>query len=137
MVPDVAAVAGVALPIAIPPPSKLAVDPNIPDGEVPMVEHVVPVASEGAGLTPGDAISVEPRGMPVGETVEPVPMPSGEVAPMVSVGLAIPLTCAMAALQTTSAGRIAAIHDNLIGNLPLKPALPRRELIDDPEPVFA
>jgi len=79
--------------------------------------EIVPVASPGAGLTPGDAISVEPRGMPVGETVEPVPMPSGEVAPMVGVGLAIPLICAMAALQTTSAGRIAAIHGNLIGNL--------------------
>jgi hypothetical protein len=113
----------------IPPPSKLAVDPNIPDGEVPMVEHVapllgiaiVPVASVGAGLTPGDAISVEPKGMPVGDTVEPVPMPSGEVAPMVGVGLAIPLTCAMAALQTTSAGRIVAIHDNLMCNLPWCP----------------
>jgi hypothetical protein len=128
-IPDVAAVAGAAVPMDIPPPSKLAVDPNIPDGEVPMVEHVVPllgiaivpVASAGAGLTPGDAISVEPKGMPVGETVEPVPMPSGEVAPMVGVGLAIPLTCAVAALQTTSAGRIAAIHDNLIGNLPWCP----------------
>ena len=80
--------------------------------------EIVPVASPGAGLTPGDAISVEPRGMPA---VEPVPMPSGEVAPMVGVGLAIPLICAMAALQTTSAGRIAAIHGNLIGNLPWCP----------------
>ena len=96
--------------------------------------EIVPVASPGAGLTPGDAISVEPRGMPA---VEPVPMPSGEVAPMVGVGLAIPLTCAIAPLQTISAARIVAIHDNLIGNLPLKPALPRRELIGDPEPVFA
>ena len=83
--------------------------------------EIVPVASPGAGLTPGDAISVEPRGMPVGETVEPVPMPSGEVAPMVGVGLAIPLICAMAALQTTIAGRIAAIHDNLLDNLPWCP----------------
>ena len=85
---DVAAVAGDVVPTAIPPPSKLVVDPNIDDGEVPTVEHVVPllgieivpVAPVGAGLMPGDAISVEPRGMPVGETVEPVPMPSGEVA---------------------------------------------------------
>src|SRR5437879_4646654 len=67
----------------------------------------------GPGLTPGDAISVEPRGMPVAETGEPVDMPSGEVAPMVGVGLAIPLTCAMAALQTTNAGRTAAINENL------------------------
>jgi hypothetical protein len=132
-IPDVAAVAGAAVPIAIPPPSKLAVDPNMDDGAVPMVEHdvplvgmaIVPVASPGAGLTPGDAISVEPSGIPVGETDEPVAdMPSGEVAPMVGVGLAIPLTCAIAALQTTSAGRTAAINDNLIGILPCKPASP-------------
>jgi hypothetical protein len=121
-IPDVAAVAGAADPAAIPPPSKLAVDPNIDDGEVPKVEHVVPLlgiamvpVTVGAGLTPGDAISVEPRGMPVWDTAEPVPMPSGEVAPIVGVGLAMPLTCAVAALQTTSAGRIAAINENLIG----------------------
>jgi hypothetical protein len=122
-IPDAAAVAGAAVPIAIPPPSKLAVDPNIDDGEVPKVEHVVPllgiaivpVASPGAGLTPGDAISVEPSGMPVGETAEPVPIPSGEVAPRVGVGVAIPPTCALAALQTKSAARIAALTDNLVG----------------------
>jgi hypothetical protein len=123
-IPDVAAVAGAAVPTPIPPPSKLAVDPNISDGAVPMVEHVVPlvgiamvpVASPGAGLMPGDAISVEPSGIPVGETGEPVAaMPSGEVAARVGVGLAIPLTCAMATLHTTSAGRIAAIRDSLTG----------------------
>jgi hypothetical protein len=99
------------------------VDPNIPDGEVPNVEHVVPLlgieivpdASLKAGLIPGDTSSVAPRGMPVGETVEPVPMPSGDVAPIVGVGLAIPLTCAMAALQTTIAGRTVLITVNLIG----------------------
>jgi hypothetical protein len=77
--------------------------------------EIVPVASPGAGLTPGDAISVEPRGMPVGETAEPVPIPSGEVAPRLGVGLAIPLTCAIAALQTKSAASIGAINDNLTG----------------------
>jgi hypothetical protein len=139
-IPDVAAEAGAAVPTAIPPPSKLAVDPNIDDGEVPKVEHVVPlpgiamvpVTPVGAGLTPGDAISVEPRGMPVWETAEPVPMPSGEVAPMVGVGAAMPVTCAMAALQTTSAGKIAAINDNLIWHPLLKPAF-----IDDPERALA
>jgi len=131
--PDVAAVAGAADPAAIPPPSKLAVDPNIPDGEVPKVEHVVLLpgiaiapATVGAGLTPGDAISVAPRGMPVGDTVELVPKPSGEVAPIVGVGAAIPLTCAMTPLQTKSAGRTAAISENRIGILRLKTAPPRR-----------
>jgi hypothetical protein len=106
-IPDAATPAGAAVPMAIPPPSKLAVDPNIDDGAVPMVEHavlllgmeIVPVASPGAGLTPGDAISVEPSGIPVGETCEPVAaMPSGEVAPTVGVGLTMPLTWARATL---------------------------------------
>jgi hypothetical protein len=121
---DVAAVAGAPVPIDIPPPSKLAVDPNMEDGAVPVVEHdvllvgmeMVLVASPGAGLMPGDAISVEPSGMPVGETGEPVAaMPSGDVAPTVGVGLTMPLTCAIAALQTKNAARIAAIEDNLTG----------------------
>jgi len=130
-IPDIAAVAGAAVPAATPPPSKLVVDPNIVDGEVPKVEHVallpgveiVPVTM-GPGLIPGEAISVEPRGMPVGETAEPVVMPSGEVAPMVGVGLAIPLTCAMAALQTTSVGRSAAINETLTRILPFAKILP-------------
>ena len=99
-----------------------------------MVEHVVPlpgieivpVTPMGAGLMPGDAISVEPRGMPVGETAVPIPIPSGEVAPMVGVGLAIPLTCAMAAFQATSAGMTAATNENRIGVLRLPAALPQR-----------
>jgi hypothetical protein len=52
----------------------------------------------GIGLTPGEAISVEPIGIPVGETDEPDEMPRGEVAPIVGVGVAIPPTCAMATL---------------------------------------
>jgi len=133
-IPDVAAEAGAAVPTAIPPPSKLAVDPNIDDGEVPKVEHVMPlpciamapVTPVGAGLTPGDAISVEPRGMPVWETAEPVPMPSGEVAPMVGVGAAIPATCAVATLQAKSAARTAATNENLTGILCLPTALAQR-----------
>ncbi|WP_167558949.1 hypothetical protein [Bradyrhizobium canariense] len=57
----------------------------------------------------------------MGETAEPVSKPSGEVAPMAGVGLAIPPTCAMATLQTTSAGRTAAINANR-----LPAALPQR-----------
>lgn len=136
--PVVAAVAGDADPAATPPPSKLVVDPNMDDGAVPTVEHVVPLlgvvivpVTIGAGLTPGDAISVAPNGMPVGETVEP--MLSGEVAPMVGVGLAIPLTCAMAGLQTASAGRTAAINENLMGVLLLQPASARAAPAGDPE----
>jgi hypothetical protein len=137
-IPDVAvvpAVAGVAVPVAIPPPSKVAVDPNIPEGAVPRVEHVVPLLGiavvpgekVGAGLIPGDASSVEPSGIPVGETVEPVPIPSGEVAPMVGVGVAIPVTCATATLLTNSTGITEAINANLIPVPGLPAASPPRE----------
>jgi hypothetical protein len=122
-VPDVAPVAGAMVPIVVPPPSKVAVDPNIPDGEVPTVEHViplpgtaiVPVTPVGSGLSPGEASSVAPRGMPVGDTVEPVPRPSGEVAPIMGVGAAIPPTCATATLQTKSAGRTMVSDEIRIG----------------------
>jgi hypothetical protein len=128
VVPELAAVAGAAVPTAIPPPSKLAVDPNISDGEVAAVEHavalvvvgivIVPVTPVGSGLTPGDVISVLPSGSPVGEAIEPV-MPSGDVAPIVGVGVTVPSngssTCAKAVLQTNSAGRTAAISRNFVG----------------------
>jgi hypothetical protein len=91
-----AAVAGVAMPGAVPPPSKLAVDPNIPDGDSPPVEHVVPLAviaplvgipivpvtlPVGAGLTPSELISVESMGIPAGPTDPPALIPRGEVVP--------------------------------------------------------
>jgi len=88
---------------------------------------VVPVEKVGAGLIPGDASSVEPSGIPVGETVEPVPIPSGEVAPMVGVGVAIPLTCATAMLLTSSTGMTAAINENLLAAPLLPAASPRRK----------
>jgi len=75
---------------------------------------VVPVEKVGIGLVPGDASSVEPNGIPVGETDEPDVIPSGEVAPMVGVGAAIALTCASAAWLTKSAGRTAAVHESRI-----------------------
>jgi hypothetical protein len=100
--PDVPMVPDVALPIAVPPPSKLDVDPNVPDGEVPKVEHVVPllgiatvpVTPVDDGLIPGDAISVAPIGIPVPPTGEPG-LPSGEVTPSEGVGVPAP-TCANA-----------------------------------------
>ena len=91
VLPVVAAVAGAALPAAAPPPSKLAVDPNVPDAEIPPVEHAVPLVvmtplvgiaivpvtlPVGAGLTPAELISVAPIGSPVVPTI-----PSGEVPP--------------------------------------------------------
>jgi hypothetical protein len=133
--PELAAVAGAAVPTDMPPPSKLAVDPNISEGGVAAVGHavlvvavgivIVPVTPVGTGLTPGVVIPTAPSGIPVGELVEPIAMPSGEVAPTVGVGVTVPSncpsTCAMAALQTTSAGRTAPNNENLIGVLRLQP----------------
>jgi hypothetical protein len=66
-------------------------DPNIVEGAVPMVEHTVlpmlPAGEVGAGLTPGDAISVAPSGMPVPPTGAPGTMPSGEVTESDGVGI--------------------------------------------------
>jgi hypothetical protein len=80
---------GVTVPTATPPPSKAAADPNIVDGAVPMVEHeVLPMVGEiGAGLTPGEAISVAPNGMPVPPTGALGTMPSGDVAESEGVGI--------------------------------------------------
>jgi hypothetical protein len=135
VVPEFAAVAGVAVPIPIPPPSKLAVEPNISEGEVATVGHavlllvvgmvIVPVTPVGSGLTPGEVISMAPSGIPVGE---PAAMPSGEVAPTVGVGATVPSncpsTCAMAALPANNAGTTAATSQNLVGAL--LTAWPRR-----------
>jgi hypothetical protein len=118
-VPEVAAPPGsdvpVPVPIAIPPPSKVVPEPDVPDEGLPAAEHVVPVpvvpaVPVGIGLRPGDASSVEPKGIPIGETGEPGVMPSGEVAPMPGVGLPIPPTCAKTGLQPKSAANIAAVN---------------------------
>jgi hypothetical protein len=128
--PVLAAVAGAAVPTEVPPPSKLADEPNISEGGVATVGHavlvevvgivIVPVTPAGSGLTPGEAISVEPSGIPVGELVTP----SGEVAPTVGVGVTVPSncpsTCAVATLQKTSAGTTAPINETLIGVLRLQ-----------------
>jgi hypothetical protein len=145
--PAVPAVAGAPLviPIPMPPPSKLVVDPNIVDGEVPTVEHVVPllmlgivivpVTPVGAGLSPPEMISVDPSGMPVGPTDVPGPAPSGDVIPSVGV-VGIAPTCAIALLQAKSPGSTAAINANLIVIPLLKPATPRQELSDRERALF-
>lgn len=135
--PAVIAVAGVAVPIPIPPPSKFAVDPNMDDGAVPTVEHavplavlgivIVPVTPVGNGLSPGEEISVAPSGIPVGVTDVLRLIPSGEVAPRVGV-VAIAPTCALAPLQVRLAVSAAAIKENLMRLLLPKSASPGQSL---------
>ena len=90
---------------------------------------IVPVTPVGSGLRPRELISVEPSGIPVGELIEPVVMPSGEVAPIIGVGVTVPSngssTCAIARLPTKSAGSTAAIRRNFVGVLGFLAEAPR------------
>jgi hypothetical protein len=103
---------GVTVPTSTPPPSKVAADPNIADGAVPEVEHTVlpimPVEGSGAGLTPGEAISVAPNGMPVPPTGALGTMPSGDVAE--SKGVGITAACCAKAGPHSSAEAVAIIR---------------------------
>jgi hypothetical protein len=125
VLPAIDAVAGIEDDADAPPPSKVALDPNIWDDEMPRVEQpvplpgiaMVPVASDGSGLVPPEVISVAPSGMPVCDTDEPDALPSGEVAPIAGVGVTMALTCAATALHARIADRAAAINENLTGIL--------------------
>jgi hypothetical protein len=119
-VPEVAAPPGnVPVPAPSPPPSKFVLEPDIPDDGLPIAKHVVlfpviPIVAAAAGLSPGDASSVAPMGIPAGGTGEPAAKPSGEVAPIPGVGLPIPPTCANAGMQPKSAACSAAINTRRI-----------------------
>jgi len=105
----------VTVPTAMPPPSKDAADPNIVDGAAPMVEHaVLPMLDEiGIGLTPPDAISVAPNGMPVPPTGALGTMPSGEVAE--SDGVGITAACCAKAWPHSKAEAAVIIKKRFMG----------------------
>src|SRR6202030_1170304 len=97
-VPQAAALPGEDAPTPIPPPSKFVLELDIPDDGLAIAEQVVPkpvipMVPLVAGLSPGDASSVAPIGIPVGETDEPGTMASGEVAAIPGVGMPTPPTC--------------------------------------------
>jgi hypothetical protein len=115
----------VAVPSPIPPPSYVLA-PEIPDEGLPIAEHVVPkpaipVVPSLRGLSPGDASSVAPKGIPVGGTDAPGTMPSGEVAAIPGIGLPIPPTCEKAGenaeLQIRRAATIVVVHRRFISVL--------------------
>ena len=90
----------------IPPPSKVALVPDMPVDELPPAEHVVPlpvgpIVPVGAGLRPGESSPVAPNGMPVPTTgmlpVGPiVPVGAGlrpgEESPVAPNGIPVPAT---------------------------------------------
>jgi hypothetical protein len=106
------------------PPEPIAVVPlPVPEPATPgtpalkqavAVSTPIPVvALTGAGLMPGVASSVVPRGIPVGPTEEPPEgIPSGEVVPIPGL---IPVTCACAQVQLTRSAVKVAIGMRVIG----------------------
>src|SRR5580700_1553838 len=98
------------MPEETPPPSKSPV--ALPEPAPTTAEQVVnpdPNVPGGAGLNPGVASSVAPRGSPEGPTEPAVAelMPNGEVGPIPGAGLPIPPTWAKTGLQPRSVARIA------------------------------
>jgi len=108
-----------------PPPSKSVVEPEVPGfarpvepPSAPAPEHAVapPIAGttgdapDVIGLTPGDASSVAPSGIPVGATGAAGPMPSGDVMPSGEApGEVAPPICADAEPVPNNAAVIATI----------------------------
>lgn len=82
--------------------------------EPPMPEHKLVVVGtcgdvpDVIELTPGDASSVAPRGMPAGATDAPGPIPSGDVMPSAPV-------CALAEPQPNRAATAIVIANRVIG----------------------
>jgi len=115
----------------------VAVDPYNPDGEIPTVEHaipllvlgtvIVPVTPEAIGPTSGDAPSCKP----FAPTGAPGTIPSEEVAP--SGGVSMP-TWASAGLQH-SKGKAVAIKKDLMEDLPDKSGGVRNERPQAPQSV--
>jgi hypothetical protein len=125
--PATAPVAGMAFPGSIPPPSKLSDEPNMSADEAPNVVQgtllsgiaMVPVGLIGAGLVPGEVISVAPKGIPVPPTELPLLTSSGEVVPTSGVGTTM-LCCAMAAWLARTKESSIPINESLTGILRLK-----------------
>jgi hypothetical protein len=99
-------------------------EPDIPNDGLPMAKHVVlfpviPIVAAAAGLSPGDASSVAPVGIPAGGTGEPGAMPSGEVKPSgEGTGAPVP-TWEKAAPQSKSTVAITAIKVRIIAGCSL------------------
>lgn len=119
-VPGTPVVAGVLGIPAMPPPSKVPVELDVPDVALPATEHgmVLPVvvpnddAPFGIGLTPVVPSSVEPIGMPAGAGARLPPRPRGEVGSMPDGE--VDGICAKAALPPKRAITIATMNKCLM-----------------------
>jgi hypothetical protein len=99
------------------PKEACGIAPPIPEHGKKLPVGTIGEAPDVVGLTPGVASSVAPKGMPVGATGEPGPMPSGDVMAS-DEGPGDPPTCAKAGLPLTSAASIAAISTRSIMSSP-------------------
>ena len=119
----------------------MAVAPYSPDGEIPTVEHavpllmfgtvIVPVTPLGIGLTSGDA----PGGSkPFGPTGAPGTVPSEEVTP--SGGMTVP-TWASAGLLHNKEQAAATINNGLMEYSPITAEGLRSERPQAPQSVVA
>jgi hypothetical protein len=114
--PDKSAV-DVAVVALLEPKEVCGIEPPIPEHGKKLPVGTIGEAPDVVGLTPGVASSVAPKGMPVGATGEPGPMPSGDVMAS-GEGPGDPPTCAKAGLPLTSAASIAAINTRSIWSFP-------------------
>jgi hypothetical protein len=108
---ELAVLPGNGIPIAIPPPSKVVPELEIPDDAVAWTGHatplpMVPGAPVGSGLRPGDGSSVAPMAFPVGGTVVAPVIPGGEVMPTPET---VSFICAATGPQPNAIVRIDAI----------------------------
>ena len=117
-----AAAAGVAAPVAIPPPSYVEGDPNVPDGEVATVEHAAPLLAFGTVIVPVSSFgTVLPAGAASGNPFGPMDSlgatPSEEVAPSEGMAVVIP-ACAKAGPLANNGNAAATISNAFMGNSP-------------------
>jgi hypothetical protein len=126
----------------VPPPSNSVKEPGVPGVDIPVPDdppvsalmldkfpaiESMPVqvvvlsvagpsgeAPDVIGLTPGDASSVAPKGIPVAGTWGAGPMPSGDVIPSGDGADGIAPTCAEAAPQPNSIAATTVIDRRVI-----------------------
>ncbi len=126
-IPEPKDVPVVAVPMPLDAPADEALRPKEACGsEPPMPAHAVRELVGGimgdvpdvVGLTPGVASSVAPKGIPVGATAEPGPMPSGDVMPSGDGPgeMLVPPTCAQAAPQPMRTAAMAAVNKRVIAS---------------------
>ena len=121
--PSVAAAAGVVAPVAIPPPSYVVGEPNVPNGDVATVEHAAPLLAFGTVIVPVTPLgTVLPAldaasGNPFGPIDSLGATPSEEVAP--SEGIAVPIAAwANAGLLANNGNAVATISNSLMESSP-------------------